>query len=64
MAGFFNWNEQGKFDSFDQAKDHVRKSQNKNRFSRQKSRQQIIFGLIAILVILAMIASFVFFFKP
>ncbi len=64
MAGFFNWNEQGKFDSFDQAKDHARKAQNKNRSGRQKSIQQIIFGLVAILVILAMIASFVFFFRP
>lgn len=53
----FNWNEQGKFGSFDQAKDHVSDG---SRKTGKKSKKEIIIGVIALLVLILALAFIVF----
>lgn len=53
----FNWNEQGKFGSFDQAKDHFSDG---SRKTGKKSKKEIIIGVIALLVLFLALAFIVF----
>lgn len=53
----FNWNEQGKFGSFDQAKDHVSDGCPK---TGKKNKKEIVVGVIALLVLILALAFIVF----
>ncbi len=60
MAGAFNWNEQGKFDAANQARDHSNEFAHKQKMTSRRTKRFYLIGIGIVAFIVLSIALVIY----